>query len=336
MATTSEYERGKIIAMHQAGHKSNRQISEYVGKDQCTVDRIVQCYKKTGHENTNYSNCGCPRVTTKRIDRKLLNLSKVDPKASFRDLAQQFAADYGITLDSSTVRRRLLEFDRKAFRPIQCPVLTAAMRRRGINGPVLMSIGALKIGNVSCSRMRYRSRFNQSKVNMWDAQVVRQKAPAHFAARFRHPVKVMISECMSIQSTGRIHVVEGSMNKERCWNIEFCHKQMTGGERNNGSFSNIWLPATLPSCARSFWKLSMWMSFHGLETAQTSMLSRTCGMCWKKINRQGARDKNDIIHQCLKILVKNDEMSDLCIRLVECMPRRIKACMAVKGGPLKY
>ena len=121
--------------MRQAGDKSNWQISEHAGKDRRTVDRIVQYYKETGHNNANHSNCECPRVTTEHIDRKLLNLSKLDPKASPRDLAQQLqtmelAADYGVTLDSSTVRRRLLEFGKKAFRPIQCPVLTPAMRKK--------------------------------------------------------------------------------------------------------------------------------------------------------------------------------------------------------------
>ena len=71
MSTTSEFDRGRIIALYQNGNQSNRDIAKHVGKDRRTVDRIIQ---ERGNTKTNSSNSGRPRVTTDRDDRILLQV----------------------------------------------------------------------------------------------------------------------------------------------------------------------------------------------------------------------------------------------------------------------
>lgn len=340
MSTTTEFERGQIIAYYQTGTMSHREIAEAVRKDRRTVDRIIKRFEERGNTDTDFLNCGRPRVTTERLDRTLIRLSKAAPRSSSRDLADQLAGEYGVTLDSSTVRRRLLEAGRPAVRPITCPVLTPAMREK---------------------RLRWAKEHSHWTVNDWSkvmftdetcvevqplqSQYVRRSVGEvltedHFVAKFRHPVKVMIWGCLSVHGTGRIHIVEGSMNKEQ--------------------YLKVLEHRVLPQ-ARDWWPGEPWILQHDLAPCHTARVckafldSRNVNVLdwpgnspdlnvienlWhilkRQINKNEVKNRHDVIKQCVDILMRSDELRDICKKLVESMPRRVVECIKAKGGPLVY
>ena len=58
--------------------------------------------------------CGRKRKTTPRIDRKIVNMAKNDPRASCKKLATIMQAE-GIEVHRKTINRRLLEVGMKAY-----------------------------------------------------------------------------------------------------------------------------------------------------------------------------------------------------------------------------
>ena len=56
----------------------------------------------------------------------------------------------------------------------------------------------------------------------------------------------------------------------------------------------------------------------------------------QKINKHEVKTLQDIIKQCLDILIRTNEMTDICKKLIESMPRRVAECIKAKGGPLTY
>ena len=194
MATSSDFTRGQIIGLYQSGSMSHREIAAAVGKDRRTVDRIIQRFEERGNTEAD----GRPRVTSEREDRTIVKLSKAAPRASSRELAEELATDYGVQLDSSTVRRRLLEAGRPAYRPINSPVLTPAMREKRLRWAKdhrhwdIDDWSKVMFTDETCIEIQpLQTRFVRRTVGEIP------KAD-HFAARFRHPLKLMIWGCMSI------------------------------------------------------------------------------------------------------------------------------------------
>lgn len=340
MSTTSDFDRGRIIALYQTGTKSNREIAAHVGRDRRTVDRIIQRFEESGNTEANFSNCGRPRVTTDRLDRTIVRLSKEDPKASSSDLTEQLSIDYGVKVDSSTVRRRLLEANRPAVRPINCPVLTSAMMARRLKW-------ARDHANWSVedwSKVMF-SDETCIEVQPYHTQYVRRsigETPSkdHFSALHRHPVKVMLWSCMSIHGTGRVHVVEGSMNKEQY--LRVLEHSVIPQSRDwwpSGSwiFQQDLAPCHTAKVCKDF--LSS-RSIEVLEWPGNSPDLNVIENLWHvlkmRINKQHVKDRRDIIRQALNIMMRDNDLKDICVSLVESMPRRVAKCIECKGGPLKY
>ena len=129
MSDTSSFLKGKIIALHEHTSKSGREIARDLELSHATVARVIKKYEETGSvESEREGRCGAKRKTSEREDRHLLRMSKQNPRLSSTDLANELHQSRGINVDPSTVRRRLLEADRPALRPIKCQVLTDRMK----------------------------------------------------------------------------------------------------------------------------------------------------------------------------------------------------------------
>ena len=95
-----------------------RKIGEMLNVSKSNVGRIFKVMN-TNHDVTKtkkQDQCGKKRKTTSRDDKMILQNTFKDLRKTSKDL-QRHLANAGVNVDSSTVRKRLLEAGRKARSP---------------------------------------------------------------------------------------------------------------------------------------------------------------------------------------------------------------------------
>ena len=101
--------RAKILTLHEHTTISQQEISNAVGVNKSSVNRIIMLHNETGHvETKRKGKCGRKRKTTTRDDSFIMRKSKADPRKSSDDLKRDLA-EAGVHISSSAVPRRLTE-----------------------------------------------------------------------------------------------------------------------------------------------------------------------------------------------------------------------------------
>lgn len=120
----------KIVTLSEYTTKTYREIACIVGVSHQTVSRVLRLKKDTGSISPKRKgNCSRKRKTTSRDDVTLLRESRKYPRKT-SDALNMDLKSKGITISSSTVRRRLLEAGRRARRPIKKQLLTKVMKEK--------------------------------------------------------------------------------------------------------------------------------------------------------------------------------------------------------------
>ena len=122
--------RAKIVALSKLAKKSVREIGKELGIPKSTVGRIV----KRSNDNDDVTvkrrgRCGRKRKTTARDDQMIIRNSVKNPRKTSVDLKRDLSAA-GVNVDSSTIRRRLIERGRLARRPKKKQLLTPIMKKK--------------------------------------------------------------------------------------------------------------------------------------------------------------------------------------------------------------
>uniref|UniRef100_A0A3Q3KA92 Transposase Tc1-like domain-containing protein n=1 Tax=Monopterus albus TaxID=43700 RepID=A0A3Q3KA92_MONAL len=118
----------KARRQHLGKSTSSKYDTGAVGVSLATVSRVIKMKKETGSVSPKRKGkCGRKRKTTPRDDAYLIRESVKDPRKT-SDALKVDLKEKGIEVSSSTVRRRLLEVGRKAYRPVKKQLLTKAMK----------------------------------------------------------------------------------------------------------------------------------------------------------------------------------------------------------------
>ena len=126
----SPRKRASILILRENTEKTYREISKIVGVSISTISRIMKMKKETGSVTPKRKGkCGRKRKTTPRDDAYLIRESVKDPRKT-SDAIKTTLGEKGIEISSSTVRRRLLEVGRKAYRPVKKQLLTKTMKTK--------------------------------------------------------------------------------------------------------------------------------------------------------------------------------------------------------------
>ena len=340
MADLSNEKRAQIIALAEHAGKSSRQIASDLGLCQSTVSRIIKKYKETGSYESGHQNCGSVSKIDERGDRLIVRLSKKDPCSSSSYIAKELEEFHDIHVDSSTVRRHLLKEGRPAYRPILSQVLNVNMMKRRL---------------AWCKAHRHWTVTDWARVMFSDessfeiqppgSQYVRRSydetpSAPHFKSSFRHPVKVMIWSCISVKGTGRIHIVEGSMNTEQYLKV----LQTRVIPQLNEWFpdGDGWFQQDLASChtakrckdylAANHISVLPWPG----NSPDLSPIENIWALVKRKLRHKRFTTNVELINGILDIWARSDDFNETCINLVNSMPNRIEACIRAKGGSISY
>ena len=205
-----------ILTLRENTKKTYREISKIVGFSISTISRIMKMKKETGSITSKRNgNCGRKRKTTPRDDAYLIWESVKDSR-KISDAIKTTLGEKGIEISSSTVRRRLLEIGRKAYRPVKKQLLTKTMKTKRYK------LG-LKYKNWTKEDWR-RVIFSDETymfVQSQRSQQVRRSQNekirnAHIDQHVKHPQKKMFWGCFSFYGIGSLHPVEGMMRSQQC------------------------------------------------------------------------------------------------------------------------
>ncbi|GFT47010.1 transposable element Tcb2 transposase [Trichonephila clavipes] len=123
----SQFERGRIIGMVEAGW-SARRVARQFGSSDCVVRR---CWSQWIQEMsfTRRPGSGRPRQTSRREDHHIVRNARVQPTASSAAIQAQVAPSLGAPVCSRTIRKRLAEGYLGSWRKLRVLPLTPTHRR---------------------------------------------------------------------------------------------------------------------------------------------------------------------------------------------------------------
>ncbi|GFU37202.1 HTH_Tnp_Tc3_2 domain-containing protein [Trichonephila clavipes] len=117
--------RTRAITLSQYTSMTVRDIAAVVGVGKSSVSRIINQQKNLGAVSPKRkSKYGLKRNITPRTDKFLVRYGRMHPYKISRDLQRELLAT-GVSVDSSTVRRRLIEAGRFARKPIGRTVINS-------------------------------------------------------------------------------------------------------------------------------------------------------------------------------------------------------------------
>lgn len=98
-------ERKAIIRLRDEG-ETYRSIAKIFNKTPASIFKVVKTFRNEGRVDRSYSP-GRPKITTKRIDIRIKNISASNPKLSVPKILSKLALEGKTTPSLSTIRRRL-------------------------------------------------------------------------------------------------------------------------------------------------------------------------------------------------------------------------------------
>jgi len=190
--------RARILAFHETA-LSQRVIADKLKVSKTAVHNAIVLFKET---KKFYDRSGPrhKRKTTPATDRHIARIVKKSPFKSSVGVQQVLQAA-GVSISSSTVRRRLLQNDLRAHAPARKPKLTAAMRKKRLN--FAKQYRAWTAEDWRSVMWSDESSFHQFGITK---QFVRRPTGARYNERFiiptvKHPESIMLWGCFS--GTGR-------------------------------------------------------------------------------------------------------------------------------------
>ena len=333
--------RAQVVALHEHAGLSTREIAGAVGVSQSSTSRIISRYRSTNSYESYRFLCGSERKTDERGDRVLLKLSRENPRATSSDLSHKLKDDYHIDISPSTVRKRLTENDRPAYRPLKCQVLTEDMKNRR-----LAWCREYKDWTLDDWHKVIFSDETSVEIQPAASQFVRRNSGEtptrmHFKPSFRHPVKLMIWSCISFHGTGRIHLVEGSMNSDQYARV-ISGRLLPQINEWYSSSENCWFQQDLAPCHTSR-KTMQLLNESGVRVLKwpgnspdLSPIENIWVIFKRKIRKETLTTKQELINALLREWARDDDLKKMCPNLIDSMPSRIRECMRVRGGPIHY
>lgn len=179
-----------------------------------TVSRIIKRFVLTGSV-VPIKNTGRPRKSSKRLDRKIWNISKANPFFSSTKILGEIEQSGPSGLSSRTVRRRLCEGGLNCFRPAKKPLLSKK------NIKARLEFAQTHIHWIP-QEWRKVVFSDESKFNLFrsDGIVhVRRPKGQRLNSRYTCPTvkhgggSVLVWGCFSAFGIGPLHKIEGKMDR---------------------------------------------------------------------------------------------------------------------------
>lgn len=327
-------ERDRIIELHELG-LSLRTIATRVGHNVSTIQRCVTRWIQEGLRARRRGS-GAHRCTSERTDRRIRQSTIRDPFSTARAIRSRLPPGAGGSVSTQTIRNRLHEVQLRARVPATGVPLTALHRARR-----LAQCHRHRTWTIQWHRVLFtdESRFclwrNDGRRRVWRRPGERYE-PAHFAERHTGPTPgIMVwGGIMFDRRTPLVHI-DGSLTADRYVTqvVEPVVLPLLQGAPNTVFQQDN----ARPHVARR--TLNSLTGFDILPWPAASPDLNPIEHLWDLIGRDmnlgplaqtidDLRTAVDVAWQRLPQATINE--------VIDSMPRRIEACIAARGGHIRY
>lgn len=155
----------------------------------------------------------------------------------------------------------------------------------------------------------------------------------------KHPQKVMIWGIMSVHGAGRLHVCEGSMNKEQYLRIletrVMAHMQENHGD--NGVYMHDSAPChTAKLCTKFLSDNNISILKWPGNSPDLNPIETLWAIIKDRLSKLENNTRNMLISNIIKVWHRDASLPETCRKLIHSMPSRIKAVISAKGGNTNY
>lgn len=332
--------RAKVVALRDHAGMSVRKISRRLDLSKSTVGRIVKRSQVTGESGVfRHGKCGRKRKTTSRDDIMILRNSVKDPRKTSRDLQRDLIAA-GVQVDSSTVRRRLLEADRPARKPQKKPLLTRVMKQKRLNWAKKYR----KWTKTERSKVVFSDETHFEVHGVRSAMVRRSRGEpvreGHIQQAPKHPPKKMFWGSFTAKGVGRLVIVNGMMNSEKYESVLTTHLLPTIHEcfpNNDGIFQQDLATCHTSKRMKRFFQEE---KITTLDWPGNSPDLNPIENLWAIIKRRTMKKNCSTMEKLVCAIIEtwyhDDEVKNMCQSLVDSMPNRVSEVIKAKGGHISY
>lgn len=328
------YERSEVL---KALTEPNATIDS-VAKRFHICRRTVQRIKKQGVavRSGRIGKCGRKRLTTPAADRKLIRSAAQHPRRTL-DQHVESARSCGIGISRMTLSRRLKERGFAYVKPCKKPQLTFAMRKKRLEWARQHAHWSVEDWRKVCfsDESTFECHHESKRVVLHQPGTPQPTTPS-----VKFPTKVMVWSMMSSYGTGRLHVVEGTMNAVKY--IEVMKNRMIPQAREwFGADEWVYMQDGAPchTAKRTIEFLSnenvTVLKWPG-NSPDLNPIETLWAIVKERLKKHTLKTKQEVISELIKVWIKDVSVAVTCQRLIDTMPDRVQAVIKAKGGHTDY
>lgn len=324
----SEKDRDLIKILRQEG-KTYKYIAETLGCSQNMITNALKWKEKTEKR-------GRPRKTSFRTDREIIKYVKKHPFATSTEIKQQLQ----LNIDTSVVRRRLLQHNMRARSARKVPLLTTRHIRCRLE---------FAKEHVLWSPQKWRNILwsDESKINLFGPDGSRHhvRRPKNTEYSSRYTVKtikhgggsIMVWACFSWNGTGPIYWIKETLNQNIYINL-LEQVMLPYAEEN---MPLLWTYQQDNDPKHTSKAVKAWFERNNInvlkwpaQSPDLNPIENLWGEVKRAIQNKNSKNKNelwDIVQTAWREIPV-----DTCRKLVDSMPRRCSAVIRNKGYSTKY
>ncbi|UYV66921.1 Transposase [Cordylochernes scorpioides] len=334
IAVRDAFTRGMVIGLKRAGW-SIRQIAADTHLGASTVHRLCRRWLEQGNVAI-YRNVGATRVTSSRVDRRILRQAVAAPQATCTAILQHVQDTLDHSISTRTISRRLVANGLHSCRPLRRLPLTPPNRRQRLEWCRARSTWMTEWHRVVFSdESRFCLSSDSRRVRVWRRRGERSNPAAIVERPTVRQRGIMVWGAIAYDSRSPLLRIQGTMTAQRY-------------------VDDVLRPVTLPylqGVPNALYQQDNARP-HTARISQQALLDVQM-LPWPPYSPDLSPIEHvwDIIGRRLHALPQprsEDELWQMVERewraipqdairtLIDSLPRRVAACIAVRGGPTCY
>lgn len=328
----------ELIIKYQSEGKSLREIGRLVGKSHATVQTVLKNYKTNGSLSSKQRS-GRPKIFTPREEVLIERKIKKDPKLTASEIAAELLEETGKSCEANTIRRVLKRKGYHSRTARKKPFISEKNRRKRLE----FARSHEKYGNEFWSKVIFS---DESKFNIYNndgrTKVWRKPNTALEKSNMVGTVKhgggnILVWGCMSEAGVGNLVFIESTMDRFMYLNILKNNLKNSASKLGLGE-SFIFQQDNDPKHTSRL--VQEWLVYNTrqLRTPPQSPDMNPIEHLWdelgRRLKKRHIRSKSE-----LKTALEEEWAQiqpSVTKKLVESMPRRMKAVINSKGNATSY